>query len=58
MLASVIILSISNGRKEDQLKILADKKPEDIETGKEKEEETINTSLENITAEKIQNEEE
>ena len=54
MLASIIILSISNGRKEDYLKTQIEEGPEGIEV----EEEAINTTVENSTEEKNQSEEE
>ena len=54
MLASIIILSISNGRKEDYCKVQLDEDLENIEV----EEEAINTTVENSAEEKNQSEEE
>jgi len=53
-LVSIIILSISNGRKEDYCKVQLDEDLENIEV----EEEAINTTVENSTEEKNQSEEE
>jgi len=53
MLVSIIILSISNGRKEDYCKVQLDEDLENIEV----EEEAINTPVENSTKEKNQSEE-
>ncbi|MHA1125097.1 MAG: DMT family transporter [Candidatus Heimdallarchaeota archaeon] len=53
MLASIIILSISNGRKEDYLKTQKEEESEDIKI-----EEAINTTIENNIEEKNQSEDE